>query len=82
MSSARGAAGAVKPKLHNVNTIYAGKNQNAVKAPSTYIPICFFYIQFFKAIFLLYMLLKCVRSHVVATNFVNHKLAILFYKNL
>uniref|UniRef100_A0AAF5PKG7 BAT2_N domain-containing protein n=1 Tax=Wuchereria bancrofti TaxID=6293 RepID=A0AAF5PKG7_WUCBA len=33
MSSARGAAGAVKPKLHNVNSIYAGKNQNAVKAP-------------------------------------------------
>ncbi|VDK72544.1 unnamed protein product [Litomosoides sigmodontis] len=33
MSSARGAAGAVKPKLHNVNSIYAGKNQSAVKAP-------------------------------------------------
>ncbi|VDM41011.1 unnamed protein product [Toxocara canis] len=35
MSSARGAAGAVKPKLHNVNSIYAGKNQNAVKAPGS-----------------------------------------------
>lgn len=35
MSSARGAAGAVKPKLHNVNSIYAGKNHNAVKAPGT-----------------------------------------------
>lgn len=35
MSSARGAAGAVKPKLHNVNSFYAGKNQNAVKAPGT-----------------------------------------------
>ncbi|VDN00715.1 unnamed protein product [Thelazia callipaeda] len=33
MSSARGATGAVKPKLHNVNNVYAGKNQNAVKAP-------------------------------------------------
>uniref|UniRef100_A0AAF5Q711 BAT2_N domain-containing protein n=1 Tax=Wuchereria bancrofti TaxID=6293 RepID=A0AAF5Q711_WUCBA len=33
MSSARGAVGAVKSKLHNVNNIYAGKNQNAVKAP-------------------------------------------------
>lgn len=36
MSSARGAAGAVKPKLHNVNSIYAGKNQNAVRAPSMF----------------------------------------------
>lgn len=35
MSSARGAAGAIKPKLHNVNSIYAGKNQNAVKAPGS-----------------------------------------------
>lgn len=35
MSSARGAAGAIKPKLHNVNSIYAGKNHNAVKAPGT-----------------------------------------------
>ena len=31
--SSRGAAGATKPKLHNVNSIYAGKNHNAVKAP-------------------------------------------------
>lgn len=40
MSSARGAAGAVKPKLHNVNSIYAGKNQNAVKAPGMVFFIC------------------------------------------
>lgn len=31
--SSRGAAGATKPKLHNVNSIYAGKNHTAVKAP-------------------------------------------------
>ncbi|MFH4983684.1 hypothetical protein AB6A40_010393 [Gnathostoma spinigerum] len=33
MSTARGAAGALKPKLHNVNSVYAGKSHNAVKAP-------------------------------------------------
>uniref|UniRef100_A0A158R435 BAT2_N domain-containing protein n=1 Tax=Syphacia muris TaxID=451379 RepID=A0A158R435_9BILA len=31
--SSRGAAGATKPKLHNVNSIYAGKNHSVVKAP-------------------------------------------------
>ncbi|MCP9263006.1 hypothetical protein DINM_006365 [Dirofilaria immitis] len=33
MSSARGAAGAVKPKLHNVNSIYAGKTKTPSRRP-------------------------------------------------
>ncbi|KAK0402015.1 hypothetical protein QR680_016096 [Steinernema hermaphroditum] len=38
MSSARGAAGAGKPKLHNVNNVYSGKNSgaNRATAPSRY----------------------------------------------
>uniref|UniRef100_A0A1I8A9M0 BAT2_N domain-containing protein n=1 Tax=Steinernema glaseri TaxID=37863 RepID=A0A1I8A9M0_9BILA len=32
MSSARGAAGANKPKLHNVNNVYSGKNNAASRA--------------------------------------------------